>query len=225
MTTITAWRHSAVSLEKEGVRLVIDPGVYSDPQALRNAAAVLITHDHPDHVDATAVVEGGAPVWTTDAVAAVLREAGAEPSRLHVVSPGEYFSAAGFDVLALGGTHAVIHPDLPGEENLAFFIDGAFLHPGDSLTPAPADAGVQVLFLPIAAPWLNLESAVDYARAVAPEIVVPIHGATLSAAGSRLTNGITQQLLPGIDYRRLDDGASWTSGRSDSHGDVLRVSG
>ena len=212
MTTITAWRHSAISLEKGGRRLVIDPGVYSDPQVLQDASAVLITHDHQDHVDAAAIVDSAAPVWTTEAVAAMLQEAGADRSRLHVVAPGERFSAAGFDIVALGGTHAVIHPDLPDEENLAFFVDGAFLHPGDSFTPAPADARVEVLFLPIAAPWLNLESAVEYARAVGPESVVPIHAATLSEAGSQLTNWITQQLLPGIDYRRLEDGTSFDVG-------------
>ncbi|WP_439902165.1 MBL fold metallo-hydrolase [Microbacterium azadirachtae] len=212
MTTISTWRHSAVSLEKGGSRLVIDPGVYSDPQALRNASAVLITHDHQDHVDAAAVVDSGAPVWTTGAAAAMLKEAGADGSRLHVVAPGERFSAAGFDVVALGGAHAVIHPDLPDEENLAFFIDGTLLHPGDSLAPAPAGAHVRVLFLPIAAPWLNLESAVDYARAVSPEVVVPIHDGTLSEAGAQLTNWITEQLLPGIDYRRLESGASFDVG-------------
>jgi L-ascorbate metabolism protein UlaG (beta-lactamase superfamily) len=148
-------------------------------------------------------------VWTTGAVAALLQEAGADGSRLHVVAPGERFSAAGFDVVALGGAHAVIHPDLPDEENIAFFIDGAFLHPGDSLTLAPTGAHVRVLFLPIAAPWLNLESAVEYARAVDPEIVVPIHDGTLSEAGARLTNWITEQLLPGTDYRRLESGASF----------------
>lgn len=208
MTTISAWGHSAVSLEKSGSRLVIDPGVYSDPEALRDASAVLITHDHQDHVDAAAVVDSGAPVWTTGAVAALLQEAGADGSRLHVVAPGERFSAAGFDVVALGGAHAVIHPDLPDEENVAFFIDGAFLHPGDSLTPAPTGAHVRVLFLPIAAPWLNLESAVEYARLVGPDIVVPIHDGTLSEAGAELTNWITQQLLPQVDYRRpaLDAG-------------------
>lgn len=209
MTTISTWGHSAVSMEKGGSRLVIDPGVYSDPQALQGASAVLITHDHQDHVDAAAVVHSGAPVWTTAAVAAMLQEAGAEGSRLHVVAPGERFSAAGFDVVALGGAHAVIHPDLPEEENLAFFIDGALLHPGDALTPAPAESWVRVLFLPIAGPWLNLESVVEYARAVGPEVVVPIHDGTLSEAGAQLTNWIAEQLLPGIDYRRLESAASF----------------
>ncbi|HWN60307.1 MAG TPA: MBL fold metallo-hydrolase, partial [Streptosporangiaceae bacterium] len=47
--------HSCVRLEKDGIVLVIDPGSFSDaPAALDGAATVLVTHEHPDHLDADA---------------------------------------------------------------------------------------------------------------------------------------------------------------------------
>ena len=50
--------HACVSLGKAGRRLVIDPGAWTEPEALREADAVLVTHDHVDHVGGGAA--GGA---------------------------------------------------------------------------------------------------------------------------------------------------------------------
>jgi L-ascorbate metabolism protein UlaG (beta-lactamase superfamily) len=48
--------HSCVRLEKDGATLVIDPGTFTDaPAALAGAAAVMVTHEHPDHLDADAI--------------------------------------------------------------------------------------------------------------------------------------------------------------------------
>ena len=206
MTSIATWQHSAVSLDKRGRRLVIDPGVYSDATALHGADAVLVTHDHADHLDVNALAAVTAPIWAGKDVVAVLSDGGVDPDRLHVVAPGDRFVAAGFEVQVLGGAHAIIHRDLPAESNLAFLIDDHVLHPGDSFTPAPDGARIDVLFLPIAAPWLDLGAAVDYARSAAPGAVVPIHDATLSEGGRALTDRITQALLDPIGYRRIEPG-------------------
>jgi len=67
--------HSCVRLEKNGAVLVIDPGVFTDaPAALNFATAVLVTHEHPDHLDADAVREAlltdaDLTLWATPAVA------------------------------------------------------------------------------------------------------------------------------------------------------------
>ncbi len=104
------------------------------------------------------------------------------------VAPGQEFTAAGFGVQVLGGTHAVIHPALPEVANAAYLIDGVVLHPGDSFTPRPEGVQVQVLALPIRAPWLKLAEAAQYVAQVAPATVVPIHDAILSDAGKMLTD-------------------------------------
>ena len=48
---LTRWSHSCVVLEAEGRKLVIDPGGWSEPRALNGVDAVLVTHEHGDHVD------------------------------------------------------------------------------------------------------------------------------------------------------------------------------
>ena len=53
---LTKLGHSCVRLDKDGAILVIDPGGWSDPAAaLDGAAAVLVTHEHRDHLDADAI--------------------------------------------------------------------------------------------------------------------------------------------------------------------------
>ena len=47
--------HSCVRLDKDGAILVIDPAMWTDAAAaLAGAAAVMVTHEHPDHLDADA---------------------------------------------------------------------------------------------------------------------------------------------------------------------------
>ena len=47
---LTKLGHACVRLEKDGGVLVIDPGAFSGDHALDGADAVLVTHEHFDHV-------------------------------------------------------------------------------------------------------------------------------------------------------------------------------
>ena len=51
------------------------------------------------------------------------------------------------------GGHAAIHPDVPQIANVGYLVDGLVLHPGDAFTVP--DAAVELLLVPIAAPWLK----------------------------------------------------------------------
>ena len=51
---ITKFTHSCLRLEGDGV-LVVDPGGFSERSALTGADAVLITHEHSDHLDVDAL--------------------------------------------------------------------------------------------------------------------------------------------------------------------------
>ncbi|MFI2104294.1 MBL fold metallo-hydrolase [Isoptericola sp. NPDC019693] len=207
---LTTWGHAGVRLERDDRTLVIDPGTFTDPRVLDGADAVLVTHEHPDHVDvprvAAALSADRAPeLWAPAPVVELLTAAGAPADRLHAVDGGASFDAAGFAVQALGHVHATIHPDMTPPANVAFLVDGAVLHPGDSFTPAPDGVRVEVLALPVAAPWLKLAEAVDYVRQVAPRVAVPIHDAILSDAGLALVDRVAGG-LGGAEYRRLAPG-------------------
>ena len=135
---LTKLLHACVRLEKDGSTLVIDPGVWAGPEALAGANAVLVTHEHYDHVDVDGLKAAlaGDPelqVWTHAGVAAALAGAGYD-DRVHAVSRGERFDAAGFDVLVQGENHALLHPEIPVVPNVGFVVDGEIFHPGDALT-------------------------------------------------------------------------------------------
>ncbi|MBN9327930.1 MAG: hypothetical protein BGO38_16515 [Cellulomonas sp. 73-145] len=211
-TTISKHGHACIRLEKDGQVLVLDPGVFSDPATLDGAGAVLITHEHVDHVvpDRLTAALAAAPdlqVWAPGVVVDQLVAAGAPADRLHAVTEGDTFTAAGFEVQVVGHDHAVIHPSIPVVANAAYLVDGVVLHPGDSFTPPPAGVHVEVLLLPVSAPWMKLSEAADYLQAVAPRVAVPIHDAILSDAGLGLVDRVIPQVTGGVaEYRRLGAG-------------------
>jgi L-ascorbate metabolism protein UlaG (beta-lactamase superfamily) len=202
---LTRYTHACVRLEQDGSVLVIDPGTFSEREALAGAHAVLITHEHADHLDADALREACAAdpelrVYTNAELAP--RLAGLPVT---AVAVGEEFAAAGFGVRAFGGEHAEIYGGLPGIANLGYLVEEAVYHPGDSF--AVPDAPVRALLVPVSAPWLKIAESIGLVRAVKPELAVPIHDALLTKVGAGLAdNWVTNH--GNAEYRRLAPGES-----------------
>lgn len=196
-TRLTRWGHSCVRFERGDDRLVIDPGAFSDVDAaLEGVRAVLVTHEHPDHVDvprlAARVAAGDLEVWGPQPVLDALVEAGAPADRLAAVRGGDEVRAGGFDVRVLGEWHALIHADVPAVHNVGYRIGGV-LHPGDAYVDAEG-ADVDVLLTPVSAPWLRLGEVVDWVRSVRPARLVVIHDAPLSDVGRANARGLLTRL-------------------------------
>lgn len=205
-----------VSLPDAAGTLVIDPGTLSDTAtALTGATDVLITHDHPDHVDVNAVVAAlhtgtTRQVWATAPAADALRAGGAPAQQINDVLPGQVHDIAGTQVTVGGGEHALIHPEVPRAVNVTYLVTGAghsLYHPGDSYDrPAHLpDAGLDVLLVPVSGPWMKIADAIDFARSVPAGTVVPIHDALLSDVGHALAGRWLDTARLGGDYtyRRL----------------------
>jgi L-ascorbate metabolism protein UlaG (beta-lactamase superfamily) len=207
---ITKFTHSCLRIEGGGV-LVVDPGELSERSALAGADAVLITHEHFDHVSVDALTEA---VAANDrlrifAHADVLPKLGAAAPAATAVEPGQEFEAAGYRVRAFGGQHAVIHPDIPRIANVAYLIgDGStnLYHPGDSFT-VPEDTTVDTLFVPLNAPWMKLLESIDFVRAVRPGRAYALHDALLTDFGAKVSDGHLER-LSGTRYAHVAPGTT-----------------
>ncbi|GAA2795620.1 MBL fold metallo-hydrolase [Kitasatospora aburaviensis] len=171
-------------LESEGRALVIDPGTFSDTEsALEGACYVLVTHEHPDHLDVEKLAAACArnPDLRVYLPPAALEQAPELGGAAITVEPGQRLTVAGFTLDVVGGQHAETYDGLPGCANVGFVVDGDVYHPGDSLFVPPLP--VSTLLVPAAAPWLKLAEALDFVRSVKPVRAFPIHDATLNELG------------------------------------------
>lgn len=66
---LTRYTHSCVRLEKASRSIVIDPGIWSEPQALRDVDAVLVSHQHSDHIDQLRLAGLDVPVYSPEGAA------------------------------------------------------------------------------------------------------------------------------------------------------------
>jgi L-ascorbate metabolism protein UlaG (beta-lactamase superfamily) len=206
---ITKFGHACVRLEHDGHVVVIDPGGWTDQEAVEGATAVLVTHEHPDHYLPDHLRAADCPIFTIDAVARLVGEQAPDlAERVTVVAPGESVDA-GLAVRAVGELHAVIHPELPRFHNSGYLVSAGgttLFHPGDALT-GPGEP-VDVLCAPVSAPWLKASEAVDFARSVGAPRVMAIHDRVYSEEGLGIVDGHFGLLLDDDQsYVRLPDGA------------------
>lgn len=191
---LTKYTHSCIRLEREDLGvLVIDPGIWSEPRALRGADAVVVTHEHADHIDVLRLAGLGIPVYAPKG--AVLPEVDTIE-----VSAGEQFTAAGFRITAHGGRHAHIYGSLPDCANLGYVVEDGLYHPGDSLHVP--DVPVETLLVPLQASWMRTGEAIDFVRAVRPERAIGIHDAQINERGLASVNGWLEE-EGRTDYRWL----------------------
>lgn len=206
---IVKFGHACVRLEHDDAAVVLDPGGFTGPEAVDGATAVLITHEHADHYSAEHLRRTEAPVFTIEAVAAKIRdEAPDVAERLTVVSPGERFDP-GLPVAVVGEKHAVIHPEMQHFDNSGFLLevgDVTVFHPGDALTVP--DAEVDLLLLPVSAPWLKVSECIDFGRDVGAQRSLAIHDMVYSEAGLGIVDGHLDRMLGerGQSYSRLQAG-------------------
>lgn len=193
--------HSALLVQGAGSRLLVDPGGFSDPAIadLTDLTAVAITHQHPDHVQPAllaSVLAGnpGIPVIAEPQTVQMLQgeEALADAGQGQIIAlePGRSHQVGALRITAVGGDHAVIHPDIPRVGNTGFVVtaegEPTLGITGDSVESLPEFSGIDALAFAMVAPWSKLQETVDFLREVAPKLALPVHDAIVSAAGRGL---------------------------------------
>lgn len=204
---ITRMGHAAVLIEASDTRILIDPGVLSVDAAFELEAldGIVVTHQHPDHVDreriGNLIQRNDGATLLCDPETADLLEAGTWTAHTH----DDESYIGGLTVLGVGAQHAEIVPQLPRVANTGVLVSAegepTFFHPGDSYEHAPD--GVDVLALPLTAPWAKVSETVEFVRRVSPSTLFPIHDAGVSEIGHGLYWGHVMNFGGVEDARRL----------------------
>ena len=210
---LTKHEHACVVLEKDGSKIVIDPGAFSPGAAeiIAGADAILITHEHFDHVNEEAVYGALAarPGLRAYVPAAMADKVPAHRDQVTGVTAGDTLTLGSFSVTVHGSEHAVIHPDIPTIANVGYLVDGRLYHPGDAYFVP--EAPVSVLLVPTSGPWMKIGEAADYVRAVRPQQIIQIHEALLSDIGLHLAgNLLGEEGLTGLPLTQVPVGQSLT---------------
>ncbi|WP_194892710.1 MBL fold metallo-hydrolase [Catenulispora pinisilvae] len=197
---LTHFGHACMLVEipapQTATRILIDPGTYSTGfEELRDLDLILLTHAHPDHLDADRL----RALAAHNPNATIVHSPGARGALAGLATtaavPGDELVIAGVEIAVTGsGGHACIHPDLPGSDNNGYLINGRVLHPGDALDQL--SAAVEVLLVPVGGPWMKIGEGIDYVRAVAPRFAIPIHQAGLASIHQQLHYQLLRDLTP-----------------------------
>ena len=183
---VTRYGHAALLVESGATRILIDPGVFSRAAVfdLTGLDAIVVTHQHADHVDperiGTLVKANPGATLLADPETAEQLGTPWQPHR-----DGELTIVGDLELTGVGEWHAVITEALPRVSNVGVLVTASgeptLFHPGDSYTIAPPE--VDVLAVPLSAPWTKVAETIDFVNRVGPRVMFPIHDCTVSEAG------------------------------------------
>lgn len=203
---LTKYQHACFTVEKEGSVIVVDPGAFShDFIVPSHVDAIVITHEHPDHLD-EAKVNAILSANPTATVIAHETIAGRFTNHTTIGAKlSEVYTLGAFSLRFFGGDHATIASTVPVPPNLGVLIDERLYYPGDSFA-IPSDVQVKELALPASAPWLKISEPMDFLLRISPTFVFPTHDAILSRDGKELVDRMLGSVASGqgSTYKRLD---------------------
>ena len=207
---ITKLGHCCLIIEEGGIKILTDPGEYTDAQnSVRGLTHVIITHEHQDHFHVPSLKQvlannPGVAVYTNRAVGNLMSR---EALPYELLQHGDKQKFGDLEVEGIGTEHHVIYPAIPIIMNTGYMFGNKFFYPGDALTKP--ERPVELLAMPITGPWLPIAEAIDYARALKPKKCFPIHDGNIKAPEGmyRLSARILQP--EGINFEVFELGKNY----------------
>jgi L-ascorbate metabolism protein UlaG (beta-lactamase superfamily) len=180
---ITFFGHATFMLSFQGKIIHLDPvSQYADYAKLPKADMILITHEHPDHLDLTALGK-----IRTDKTLVILPEAcAASVPGATVMKNGETKTVEGFKIEAVPAYNLAhmrspgvpFHPKGVGNGYVITLGDKRVYIAGDTENTPELKGlkAIDIAFLPMNLPYtMTPEMVADAARAMKPKILYPYH--------------------------------------------------
>lgn len=210
---LTHLGHACLLVETGGQRILIDPGSYSRFEELGDLDAIVVTHQHPDHVDADRLrnllkANPQAALHVEPSVPDSALKGRRSASRCEPMTSRKPIPLGDVTLEPVGDRHAVINEALPRIGNLGVVVrspgEPTLFHPGDAYDAEPGP--VDVLAVPINAPWAASKETTAFVQRIGPRVAVPIHDALLSEVGRGAYIGQLKRFGPeGLKVRDLGD--------------------
>ncbi|VVC00257.1 Beta-lactamase superfamily domain protein [uncultured archaeon] len=205
---VTKIGHCCMLIEENDLRILTDPGLFTTKQnKLRNIDVVVITHNDIDHLSMESlkkILENNpaSEVITNKSTGENLKK---EKIHFTRVEEGGKYREKGVTIEGFGKKHATMHELFPEKENTGYLIANRLFYPGDAFT-IPENRKVEILALPVAAPWLKISESIDYAMEIKPKICFPIHDSIMAKPG--MFNGMFGTALGkrGIEFMPIENG-------------------
>jgi len=201
---ITKHIHSCLLVEEAGKRILIDPGNYTfdegalDLGKIGNLDLILITHEHLDHAYPPLIKK--------------VLERFPDVKILANLSTQNFLMKEGINAFT-DNFEGIALADAPHElllggrtaENSLLNIFGKLTHPGDSLQ---FNKSLDILALPIQAPWGSAVTSIEKAALLKPKIVIPIHDWHWKDSARKKMYDMAKNYLAekGIELRGLEAG-------------------
>jgi L-ascorbate metabolism protein UlaG (beta-lactamase superfamily) len=211
---LTHLGHSCVLVEMADTRILIDPGGFTpDLTPAREIDLIIVTHQHPDHLDRDRLpgllaANPQVRLLADPQSGALLRQDGIEASTF--AAPERI---GGVTCTPIGTEHALINAALPIIANVGVRLDAegepALYHPGDTLAEDPGP--IEVLLFPLNAPWQASREMTAFLQRMQAPTAVPIHDGLLRPNGREIYLGQARTLgHPDTQILDLADGAPRT---------------
>ena len=175
--------HSCLLLEKDGGKMLFDPGKFSfvdsgvQPSDFVDLDAVIITHSHPDHMDDAAInaIIGNNPKARVYGNAGIVKALADSGTKVQLFEAGSK-TIGGFKIDAYEARHeAIVSAKIP--PNTAYIVDDDLLNPGDSYAYSLDElrGKFRTLALPTMAPWTTELGTAGFAARMDAKRIIPIH--------------------------------------------------
>ena len=208
---VTKIGHCCLQIDVGEIRILTDPGVFSDGQNnIEYVDAVLITHEHADHLHMPSLQQimlnnPTVVVYANDETGKLLQKEGVE---FELFGEGSELDIKGVSVKTWNTDHADIYTGIAPVLNTVLFIENKLLYPGDAFWIP--DFEVDTLALSVSAPWCKTSEVIDYAKAVNPRMCFPVHDAVLHEQHGEPFYRVAANFIgsAGIEFKDIRNGES-----------------